>query len=143
MVSYYHLVYVVLVHYLLFQFFVHKFSPLHSMGGKPAAVEDGFHQLVAAVAQRQQEEGGVLPKQIQEDLVTLPFGKAVQKFPADPLQIAFVTFFQLPFKAIGGEKIHILAFALVIQEGHNTTALPGGEGQAGLFFGFPQQAFVR
>ena len=55
-------------------------------------IQDGFHQFVAAVAQSQQEEGGILPQKIQEDLVTLPFGQVIDKFPADPLQVALVAF---------------------------------------------------
>ena len=40
-------------------------------------VQHSFHQLVAAVAQGQEEEGGILPQQVQEDLVSFPFGQAV------------------------------------------------------------------
>ena len=41
----------------------------------PLTVEDGFDELVAVIAQLQQEEGGILPQQVQEDLISLPFGQ--------------------------------------------------------------------
>ena len=43
-------------------------------GGERLPVEDGFDQTVALVAEGQQEEGSILPQQVQEDLVALPFG---------------------------------------------------------------------
>ena len=57
------------------------------------AVEDGLHQGIPVVAQLQQEEGCVLPQQIQENLISLPFRKLIQKFPADPLQFTLVALF--------------------------------------------------
>ena len=41
------------------------------------AVQHGFQQFVAAVAQGQQEEGRILPQQVQEDLIAFPFGKVI------------------------------------------------------------------
>ena len=81
----------------------HRFSPFTTicfeyrnaftfLSAELFSVEDRLHQLVAVIAQLQQEKGGILPQQVQEDLISLPLGQAVQEVPVNPLQVPLVAF---------------------------------------------------
>lgn len=114
-----------------------------SSNGQGFAVQDGFDEPIAVVAQLQKEKRRILPQKVKENAIARPFWKCVDKFAAHPLQLALVAVDEIAFKLVRREQVHILALPLTRgQEGHDTAAFPRCQTKPCFLKRFTQEAFI-